>query len=199
MERFDGGSGSSPTRRRVVRAVGVAGAFALAGCTEDLGEEFPENREWPLAGRLPELPVRERADVVAESIEAMADADLREPADLAAALEGRELEIEFAERERDVLRVGYVDPEYRSRGDLQSVGLLAGGYAALVRSGYDATALSVEILDAAPAAYGVATAESEWAQRYVDGDLSAKGYGELVAGTVESKRHSPEIDVSPDE
>ena len=199
MRPLEAGSDRTATRRRVLRAAGVAGTALLAGCTEDVGEEFPENREWPVAGWLPALPVRERAELMAERIEAMADAPLREPADLEGAFEGYALELEFVERERDVLRVGYEDPERRTRGDLQNVGLLAGAYVALVGNGYDATALGVEILDDAPASYGVASAESAWAERYVDGDLSAKGYGELVAGTIESKRHSPEVDVSPDE
>lgn len=199
MRPLEGGSDQPATRRRVLRLTGVPGAALLAGCTEDVGAEFPENREWPLAGRLPALPVRERAAVMAERIEAMADAPLREPADLEGAFDGYALELEFAERERDVLRVGYEDPERRTRGDLGNVGLLAGAYAALVGNGYDATALGVEILDDAPASYGVATAESAWAERYLGGDLSAEGYGELVAGTIEFKRHAPEVDVSPDE
>lgn len=195
------GPGSS-TRRRFLRAgLGLAAAPIVAGCTEDVGEEFPENREWPTTELAPELPVRERADVVAEGVEATADATAREPDDLPDLVgeHAPEVDLRFVQRERDVLRVGYVDPERRSRGDLRTVGLLAGVYAALVDAGDDATALSVEILDPAPSSYGVATAESEWAERYLAGDLSAREYGELVAGTIASKRHSPEIDVSPDE
>ena len=198
MDALDGGSTRSRSRRDLLRGAGVAGAFLLAGCTEDVGEEFPPNREWPVSEYLPELPVEERSAMVAERIEETADSDVEEPEDLQGVLPD-DLAVETVERERDVLHVEYSSAERRRSGTVHQVGSLAGAYASLVESGYDAVALSISILDDAPSSYGVATVETPWAEAYNAGELTAKEYGEHVSGTIESKRHSPDAGVSPDE
>lgn len=199
MDRPDRTSEPSMTRRGLLRVAGIAGASLLAGCTEDVGEEFPPNHEWPVSGYLPDLPVEERSALVAEHVERTASADIRRAEDLYEGFDDYDLEIESVERDRDVLNVEYTSTEQRSRGDLHCVAALAGAYAALVDAGYDAAALSISILDSAPSSYGVATVETEWAERYNAGELSAPEYGERVTGTIESKRHSPDVGVSPDE
>lgn len=196
MDALDGESNRSRSRRDMLRGAGAAGAFLLAGCTEDVGEEFPPNREWPVSGYLPELPVEERSAMMAERIEATADADVEESEDLRKAVSD---ELESVERERDVLHVEYARTERYSVGDLHHVASLAGAYAALVESGYEAVALSISILDDAPSSYGVATVETPWTEAYNAGELTAEEYGEHVSGTIESKRHSPDVGVSTDE
>lgn len=197
MNPTEGGSDRSLTRRRLLRGAGVAGAFLLAGCTEDVGKELPPNKAWPVSGHLPSLPVEERITVMAEHVEAAADAAVEEPGDIPTAVPDG-LAVESIERERDVLHLAYASAA-RHAGDLDHVGSLAGAYAALVESGDDATAMSIEILDDAPSSYGVATVETRWAEAYVADELLAEEYAEHVAGTVESKRHSPDVEVSPDE
>ena len=198
MDALDGESARSRSRRDLLRGAGVAGAFLLAGCTEDVGKELPPNREWPVSERLPELPVEERSAMMAGRIEEAAGADVEEPSDLHAAIPD-DLELEAVEEERNVLHVEYTSTDRYSVGDLHHVASFAGAYAALVESGYDAVALSIAILDDAPSSYGVATVETPWAEAYNADELTAKEYGEHVAGTVESNRHSPDVGVSPDE
>lgn len=198
MDAPDGGPKPSRTRRGVLRAAGAAGAFLLAGCTQDVGEEFPPNREWPISEYKPELPVEERSAMMGERIEAMADADVAEPEDLRTELPDG-MKVESAERERDVLHVQYASDDRYATGVLHHVASLAGAYAALVDAGYDAVAMSITVLDDAPSTYGHATVETVWAEAYVASEETAKKYGEHVAGTVETTREPPEIGVSPGE
>lgn len=197
MDGLDGGSARSRTRRGLLRAAGTAGAFLLAGCTEDVGEELPPNREWPVSEYVPELPVEERKSTVADRIEETAAADVEEPGDIPAAVSDG-LSIESVAEEREVLHVEYASSERYGSGDLHHVASLAGAYAALVEAGYDAAMLSITVLDDAPSSYGHATVETAWAEAYVAGDLTAKEYGEHVAGTVETVRDAPDVGVSAD-
>lgn len=198
MDGLDGGADRSGTRRDLLRGAGVAGAFLLAGCTEDVGTELPPNHEWPVSEHVPELPVEERMATMAERIEETAGADVEEPGDIEGVLPD-DLSVETVEEDRDVLHVEYGSTERRTSGTIHHVGSLAGAYASLVGSGYEAVALSVTVLDDAPESYGVATVETPWAEEYNAEEITAKAYGEHVSGTIESKRHSPDVGVSPDE
>lgn len=190
--------GRSLSRRRLLQVGAVGGLGLSSGCTADIGEEFPPNRKWPTAELTPSLPIEERTDVLAERIEAMADAEITDEDAFAAAFDGYELAVESVERERDVLTIEYVSTERRDEGTLHHVALVAGGYAALIGSGYDAEALEITVLDGAPASFGSATVETPWADRYNAEELTAAEYGELVASTIESSRYSSEVEVSPD-
>lgn len=198
MDAPDGGPKRSRTRRGVLRAAGAAGAFLLAGCTQDVGKEFPPNRKWPVSEYKPELPVEERTATMAHRIEATADADVADPEDLGPALPDG-IEVESVERDRDVLHVEYASDDRYATGVLPHVASLAGAYAALVDAGYDTVAMSITVLDDAPSTYGHATVETTWAEAYVVREETAKEYAEHVAGTVETTREPPEIDVSPGE
>ena len=198
MAALDGGSDRSRTRRGLLRAAGTAGAFLLAGCTEDVGEELPPNREWPVSEHVPELPVEERSATMAARIEAGAAADVEEPEAIPDALPDG-IEVESVEEERDVLHVEYLSSDRYGTGDLHHVASLAGAYAALVEADYDGVAMSVSILDDAPESYGHATVETAWAEEYNADELTAKEYGEHVAGTIETGRDSPDVGVSPGE
>lgn len=189
-----------PTSRRSVLRFGSVGTLALlAGCTEDVGEELPPNAKWPVSEVTPELPVRERADLLEERIEALAGAEIDDVEGFTAAFDGYALEVESVAEESDVLTIEYVNTKIYEEGNLHDLAPIAGAYAALVESGYDAVALSITILDAAPASFGSASIETEWAEAYNGGEFTAAEYGELVATTVESKRHPPEVGVTPDE
>lgn len=190
---------ATPTRRELLRWGGVGGLWLLAGCTEDVGTEFPPNRKWPTSELTPTLPVRERTEVLEERIEAVADETITDEEEFAAAFDDYALEIESVDRSRDVLEVEYVNTRLYAEGTLHDIGPIAGAFAALIDSGYDAVTLGITILDDAPATYGVAEVHADWAHRYNDGELSAVEYGELVTTTLESKRDSPSVEVSPDE
>lgn len=184
-------------RRRLLQLGGLGGMLLLSGCTEDVGEELPPNREWPVAELKPKLPVEEQSEVLEERIEAMADAEITDEDEFAGAFDDYALEVESVEREREILTIEYVNAEPYAEGNLHDIGPIAGAFAALLESGYDAIALGITVLDAAPASFGSASIDAEWAEEYNNGELTAKEYGELVAGTVESKRHPPEVGISP--
>ena len=194
----DGETGT-PTRRRLLQLSGVAGLFLLSGCTEDVGEEFPENTKWPTAELKPELPVTERTDVLEERIEELSEEEITDEDEFAAAFDDYALEVESVEYEQEVLSIEYVNTKLYSEGNLHDIAPIAGAFASLVDSGYDVVGLGITVLDAAPASFGSASIEAEWAEAYNAGEFSAKEYGELVATTVESKRHPPEVGVSPRE
>lgn len=189
----------SRSRRNLLRLGGVAVATALAGCTEDIGEEFPPNTHWPAAELVPSLPVREQTEVLADGIEALSTAQIPDEATFETTVEEYGLSVEAIERTREVLTVDYVNNDRYASGTLHDVGLIAGAYAALIAAGYDSVALGITILDPAPASFGSASIETEWTRQYNEGRLSAAEYGELVATTIESMRRPPDVGVSPDE
>lgn len=187
------------TRRRLLRAGGLAGVALLSGCTADVGDEFPPNDKRPVSGYVPELPVTQRSSILAERIRVGVDAGVESEADLDGAFEEHSLEIESVDTERDVLTVEYVTTERYAQGTLHDVGLLAGAYASIVEAGTDTVAMDVTILDDAPESYGAAEIDTAWALAYNDGTLTAEEYGELVGTTVETKRESPDVAVEPSE
>ncbi|MFC7238240.1 hypothetical protein ACFQS4_08400 [Saliphagus sp. GCM10025317] len=186
------------SRRTALGILGVGVTASLAGCTQDVGEELPPNKSWPIAELVPDLPITKRTDVFAAGVESVDDEITDEDA-FAETLESEGLEVESLERERDVLTLEYINRERYETGTIHELGPIVGAYAALVDAGYDAVALAITILDDAPESYGSATVESAWAERYVSGDLTAAEYGELVAGTIDSRRHPPFVGVSPEE
>ncbi|NKE34740.1 hypothetical protein GWG54_02705 [Natronococcus sp. JC468] len=187
------------TRRRLLRVGGAVGVALLSGCTADVGEQLPPNRKQPTSELTPELPVRERTTLLEERIEAFDGATIEDEDGFAAAFDDDALEVESVERSQEVLTIEYVNTESYAEGDLHDVGAIAGAFAALLESRYDAVALGITILDDAPSAFGAAEIDADWARRYNEGDLSAAEYGELVAGTVETARQPPEVNASPGE
>lgn len=193
------GEGTTPTRRQLLRWGAVGGLTLLSGCTEDVGEELPHNRKWPTSDLSPELPVQEQTQVLEDRIEEFADADIADEEEFADAFDDYALEVESVEFEQDVLTIEYINTKLYAEGNLHDVGPIAGAFATLLESGFDAVALGITILDAAPASFGSAEIDAAWARRYNEGGFSAAEYGELVKGTIESKRHPPEVGISPDE
>ncbi|WP_222919233.1 hypothetical protein [Natrinema sp. SYSU A 869] len=200
MNRNAPGSGSErPTRRRFLQAGAVAATIGLAGCIEEMGTEFPQNTEWPVSSYVPDLPVEERSAIFEERVPELAAADVTDPEGLVSTLEEYDMAVESVERKRDVLTLEYVNTDRYDEGNVHDVALIAGGYASLIDTGYDAVALGATILDDAPASYGSATVETVHTEDYNAGALTAAEYGELVVSTIESQRYEPGVDVSPEE
>lgn len=181
------------SRRRVLRRGGAAlvGTIALAGCTEDVGEELPANKHWPSADLVPDLPVRERTELLETGIEASSDADIAGVEAFVTVLEEREIEFRSVAEEDDLLKVEYRESDIERRGILEVIAVVAGAYAALVSGEFDGRALEMVVSEADGSTIGVAEIETRWATAYNSGALSAAEYGELVAGTIESKRSPP--------
>lgn len=193
------GKGSSVPRRRLLRWSGLTGLVALSGCTEDVGEELPANQKWPTSELTPDLPVKEQTGVLEDRIDELAATEITDVDEFAAAFDDYALEVESVDREQEVLTVEYINTELYAEGNLHDIGPIAGAFAALIDSGYDVLGLGITVLDAAPASFGAAEIETGWADAYNTGELSATEYGELVAETIESKRHPPEVGISPRE
>lgn len=193
--------GRTTSRRSLLRRGGaaLAGSLALAGCTEDVGEELPANEHWPVADRLPDLPVQERSDVLEAGIEAFADADVDDVDGFVAVLEERGHEFESVEAVVELLHLEYAAASLARRGTFEVTGAVAGAYAALVDGGFEARGLELVFAEPDGSTVGVVEIATEWALEYNEGALSAAAYGELVAGSIESRREPPEHDVAPDE
>lgn len=193
LDRID-----SISRRRLLGTVCGTAALGLAGCTKEIGEEFPPNRKSPVAEFVPTLPVKEQKEVVAEGIEEMADAEIRDEEEFANTFEDYALEVDSVDRTAEVLTIEYINTKLYEEGNLHDIGPIAGAYAALIEGGYDSQILGITILDAAPASFGSATIDTKWVERYHKGEYSSKEFGEMVIETIQSKRHPPEVGVSPD-
>lgn len=193
--------GRTTSRRSLLRrgAAALAGSVALAGCTEDVGEELPANEHRPVADLVPDLPVRERSDVLEAGIEAFADAAFADVEGFVAALEERGHEFESVEAVVELLHLEYGDPELARRGTFEVTGAVAGAYAALVDGGFEARGLELVLAGADGSTVGVVEIATEWALAYNEGALSTAAYADHVAGSIESRRDPPEHDVAPDE
>lgn len=200
MER-PSATGRTARRRPLLRrgALALAGAVALAGCTEDVGEELPGNEHRPVADLVPDLPVRERSDVLEDGIEALADADVAGVGDFLMVLEERGVEFEAVEEVVELLHLEYRASALERRGTLDVVAAVAGAFAALVAGGFEGRGLELVFAEADGSTVGVLEVATEWASDYNAGELSTGEYGELVEGSIESRRDPPEHDVAPDE
>lgn len=192
-------------RRTLLRRGGasVAALVAASGCTEETLEEaetqppFLNFDEDEL-----DLPVEQRADVVEAGVLRAEDADIEELDSFEAYLEDQGVSIEKLDEtkkkikekldvEREdveiveekphgeglVLELEYVQPERIESGILSTIGIIAGGYAALVKAGYDAEKLEATVLDTEQASFGSFDVLTSWAEEYNDGIISARVYG----------------------
>ena len=191
----------SITRRRLLRrgGVGLTAALGLAGCTEEIGEEFPPTEKEPVSEHVPELPVTERTEVLEEGISAFEGVEIADTDALEEELERYGVAIESVEKELEVLTLEYVEQDRREAGILDNVGPIAGAYASLLEAGYDAEALEITILDPDSTTFGAAEIETPIVERYNRDELTAKEYGELVAETIETRRLSPDVEPKPNE
>lgn len=191
----------SVTRRRLLRrgGVGLAGAVTLAGCTEEIGEELPPSDEEPLSERIPELPVTERTEVLEKGIVAFEGVDVPDMETFEEELVEYGLAIESVEEELEVLTVEYVEQGRRDAGVLDNLGPIAGAYASLLEADFESEAAEITVLDPDSTTFGAAEIETPIAEEYNRDELTAKEYGELVAGTIETRRLSPDVEPQPNE
>lgn len=189
------------TRRRLLRrgGVGLAATVALAGCTEEIGEELPPTEEEPVSERVPDLPVTERTEILEAGISAFEGVEIADTDAFKEELDEYGVAIESVEEELEVLTVEYVEQDRRTAGVLHNVGPIAGAYASLLEAEYDAEALEITILDPDSTTFGAAEIETIIAEEYNRDELTAKEYGELVSGTIETRRLPPDVEPQPNE
>lgn len=192
-------------RRTLLKRSGISIAtlVALSGCTEETLKEaetkppFLDIDEEEL-----DLPVNQRADVVEDGVLQAEDSEINEIEDFEAFLKDHGIPLEeLAETEKIieekleieredvevieekahgeglVLELEFIQPDRIETGILYSIGLVAGGYAALVDGGYDAELLEAEILDEDRRLFGTFEILTAWAEEYNNGITSLGSTG----------------------
>lgn len=183
--------------------IGVATLVALSGCTEEtLSEAETKPPFIDIDDEELDLPVDQRADVVEAGVLEAEETDIENTDDFEAFLEDRGVSVEeLAETEKIieekleveredvdvveeaphgeglVLELEFVRPERIETGILSDIGIVAGGYAALVGGGYDAEMLEATVIDTEHASFGSFHVLTAWAEEYNEGIITARSYG----------------------
>ena len=84
------------------------------------------------------------------------------------------------------LELQYLVEEAVTDGDVHSVGVIAGGYAALVRGEYDGDRLVASMLAPTTQPFGEFVVRTEWADAYNEDEMSASEYGRAVLQTLDA-------------
>lgn len=173
--------------------VGLGLGSALAGCTEQSLEAAESKPPWA-AGfdeATIDLPVPEMYEVVVEGIRRADGETFEDASAFESYLDGNGLPVEHLEEVEiegeTVLELEYVDESAIADGNAHAVGLVSGGYAALVDGGYDGDELSATVLEQDGAAYGEFEVLTRWAEEYATGESPAPVYANHVVQTIESK------------
>lgn len=180
-------------RRDVLRTCGaLAGLGVLAGCTTHSlqeAERQPPPVE-PLGIEEIDLPVPQRLGIAAAAIERAADVSIDDPDGFAAYLDEQGVRVEKIEETVEagapLLELEYVVEETIRRGLMHHLGIVAGGYAALIDSGHESEELAVHLLDPDGTAFGEYEIRRHWAEKYNGGEYTARKYAAEIEVTAAS-------------
>lgn len=181
-------------RHLLKRAVlATASVAVLGGCTDanlKQAEAQPPLVEDAFHEEEIDLPVSQKIETVATGVLAAADAEIRTVDDFEAYLGERGIRVESLDEtvEEGEPHLSLAFEESGERGALNLVGVVAGGYAALVEAGHESETLEATLLDPAGRTFGEFEVVRDWAERYNDGEVTAAKYGGLVLKTLESTR-----------
>lgn len=192
-------------RRTLLARAGlsIGSVTAISGCTEELLEEAETNPPiLDVDEEELELPFHQRADAVETGIMAAEGATIEDLDGFESFLGEHALSVEAVDEvekvieekleiEREdvevieagphgeglVLEVEFVQTERFDAGILDSIGLIAGAYAALVAAGSETELLEATVLDEAGNPFGSFHVLRAWAEEYNDGLISARVYG----------------------
>lgn len=184
--------------------IGITAAVAVSGCTEETLEEA-ETRP-PFLDDVNveelELPVHQQLDVVEEGVLRAENAEIEDVSGLEAFLDEQEILVEdLSETEKiieekleieredvevienephgegKVLELEFVQPARTETGSLDAIGVIAGGYASLIDTGYDTELLEATVLDESQQSFATFHVLIEWAEEYNEGTITAREYG----------------------
>lgn len=176
-------------RRRAFLAALAAGT-PPAGCAQPVESESektpPDVKEkTPAGGPALDLPVEEVRDVAAAGVEAAPDR-VGDGAAFEAALEEREVAVEDVSEKDDLLSVHHAVESFAGGGLAEPLGVVAGVYAAYVRTVDDPVPLAATVLHGGEAV-GEYAIPPTWAEEYDSGAITAGAYAEKVLKTVKTK------------
>lgn len=168
-------------------AVAVGSIAALSGCTEETLEQAEKNPlpiDEAVAEEEIDLPVDQRLEAAGEGIDRAEDAEIESVDDLETYLVEQGVQVEALEEKEaaglPIVSLEYVDEEVIERGMMHNLGIVAGGYAALVAADHDSEKLEASLLAPDGETFGEYTIESEWAEEYDDGEITAREYANDV-------------------
>lgn len=182
-------------RDLLTRGALALGAAAVAGCTEQT-LEAAESQPPPLEERFDEadldLPVEQAFERAAAGV---AEADGETFADrdaLGSFLGEHDLTVESLHAveagETEVLELAYADDRQYERGVLYGLGLISGGYAALVAGGDPPLELAAELHDENGETFASFDVTAHESEQYRAGELTARAYANEVGDTLETTR-----------
>lgn len=173
-------------------ALAVGAVASLSGCTSHRLQE--SERKPPVVDGIGaadvDLPVRQPLGVAEEGIERGARADIADVDEFGAYLDESDVTVEHLEETTEagehLLSLEYVLDDRSDRGLMHHLGLVAGGYAALVADGHDGEKLEAHLLDSSSREFGAYEIRRHWAVEYNDDVLTAREYADEIAVTVET-------------
>lgn len=178
-------------REFLSRGALVAGTVALGGCTEHVLEEAeskPPVFDDVYDETEVDLPVPQRFEVAEEGTLQTEGTTFEDPEEFWAYLDGQGLLVETLRRTVEdgtrILELEYADEAFVDRGLTYSLGRISGGYAALVAGEHPVDELDASIHTSGGVEFGEFEIATEWAERYLDGELTAARYAGMVYDTV---------------
>lgn len=168
------------------------GVAALGGCTEQTLSEA-EREPDPLEGVEKEevdLPVEQRLEVAEKGIEHAADEEFADLDEFEAYLTEADVDVEkLADAEeagKPIVTLEGVFEQTSEEGFMHHLGIVAGGYAALVAGGHENEKLKASLLDEESQPFGEYEVRRHWAEEYNEGVLTAREYASEISVTAKS-------------
>lgn len=180
-------------RREFLARSGVLlGVAALSGCTE---ETLVEAEREPVPFRDVEqeefdLPVEQRLAVAEAAIERAEGEEFADLEEFESYLAEADIDVEeLSEEEKEgkpIVSLESVFEQSSKRGFMHHLGLVAGGYAALVEGDHGSEKLEGTLLDTDSRLFGEYEIRRPWAVEYNEDELTAREYAHEIIVTAES-------------
>lgn len=179
-------------RQFLSRGVLFLGVATLSGCTEKRLSEA--EREPALLDGIEreevDLPVEQRLEVAEKGIERAADEEFADLDEFEAYLAEADVDVEKLADEEEagepIVTLEAVFEQTSEEGFMHHLGIVAGGYAALVAGGHENEKLKASLLDEESQLFGEYEVRRHWAEEYNGEELTAKEYANEIAVTAKS-------------
>lgn len=180
-------------RRFLASGAIVAGSAALSGCVDHVleqAEQQPPIFEELYDDTEQSLPVERRYDRAIEGVQEAEEATIEDHESFASSLQDHELSVdsleEVSEGSETLLELEFTDESDTDRGVLYALGVVSGGYAALVANDASTDKLDATIHENGAGTFGTFEVESTWAEELHAGELSPDKFAGEVMHTLSS-------------